>query len=291
MFEIFNLKDKTSYFQSGANVGIYDLGNGKAVLIDSCEHSRIVKGFDKQLQERGLSVDTVINTHCHIDHICGNAFFKEKYGAKLLCTKKEKMFIVYPSLESEFYFSGIDTDKSKNPFFMVESSEPEIITDENLPEGFEIIPLPGHSFQMIGVRTPDNVVFLADSVISKKTWDEHKMPFFRDINESIETLEMIKTLKADLFVPSHDEPTRDITPLAEYNLVKLKELKETVYSCCDEIAFDNLFTRVINKMGITVRTQKYPMYSIMIRNALKALVDDERTGGKMQGDSFIYYRK
>ena len=73
--------------------------------------------------------------------------------------------------------------------------------------------------------------------------------------------------------------------------MKLKELKEIVYCCCDELSFDELFTRVINKMGITVRTQKYPMYSIMIRNALKALVDDERIGGKMEGDSFVYYRK
>lgn len=290
-YEILPLKGKTSYFQSSANVGIYEISNDEVILIDACEHIRVVRNLDKQLTERGLKVNTIIDTHCHVDHICGNAYFKEKYNAKLLSTDKEKMFIKYPTLEPEFYYAGIDTNKKLNPFFLTEPSEPEVITDNNIPEGFEIIPLPGHSFEMIGVRTPDNVVFLADSVLSKKTWDEYKLPFFHDVNTAIETLEAIREMKADLFVPSHNEPLENITELADYNIEKMQKAKKLVLEICEGLSFEEIFVSLMKRLDITVLTQKYPMYSLMLRNLLKALVDDNKIGAKMVDEKFLYYRK
>ncbi len=288
MFEVKHIKGNTYYFEAYTNVGIYHLGNNRVVLIDGADHKRMAKAVNNYLKAENLVVDTIICTHCHVDHICGNKLFYDNYGCKILGTEKEKPFIAQPDLEGAFYFNGIDTDKSRNPFFMVEPTVVETLTEENLPEGLEIISLPGHAFDMIGVRTSDNVVFLADSILSEKTWTEYKAPFFHDVNNSIITLEKIKGIEADVFVPSHNEPLEDITALAELNIEKLKELKVIVYELCAGIGFDEMFTAFLNKLSLTIRTEKYVSYSVMLRNILQSLVEDNKIKAVMDEGRFIY---
>lgn len=290
MFEFIHLSGGTYYFQSFSNVGIYEKGDGKVILIDACDHKRMVRSINNYLDKKELTIETVINTHCHVDHICGNKTFKDKYGCKILSTRAEQPFIYYTQLEPSFYFAGIDTDKSRNPFFMIEPSESEVITEENTPDGFEIIPLPGHSFEMIGVRTPDDIVFLADSILAERTWREHRMPFFHNVNESIKTLKKLKTLEAKLFVPAHDEPSQDIKALADYNIERLNNLKSIVLDLCEGKGFDELFGAVMKALDLNIKTEKYPTYAVMVRNILQALVEDEKIKAVMDGINFIYHR-
>ena len=291
MFEIKGIKNNTWYFEAFSNVGIYTPDGKNAVLIDSCDHPRMVKALDRQLTEMGLSVTAIINTHCHVDHICGNRYFKEKYGCRLMSTEKEKLFIRYPALESEFYYAGVDIKKESSPFFLAEPSETEIIGEDNLPDGIKIVPLPGHGFEMVGVITADNVFFLADSVLSKKTWDEYRLPFFHDVNKTIETLEMIKTVKSDIYVPSHDAPTDSIEDLAQYNIDRLKEKKELVLSFCEGRSVEGIYAEYAKKEGISPRAEKYPMFEVMIRNLLQALVDDGRIHAVYDNHRLIYELK
>ncbi len=286
-----HIRNNTYYYQAYTNVGIYKLNDKEALLIDSCDHKRMAKGLNKQLSEMGLKVKTIINTHCHVDHICGNSYFYNEHQCQLLSTKAEQAFISYPDMEPKFYFSGINTDKNRNPFFLVEPSQTEIITQNNIPEGFEIIPLPGHSFEMIGVRTPDNVVFLADAILSSLTWDDYKMPFFYDVNTSLQTMEKIKGIEADYFVPSHNAVITDIRELAQYNIDKMKEKKELVLQLSEGKSFDEIFKAVIEKQNLIIRTEKYPMYALMLRNFLQSLVEDDKIYGLLENNIFVYHRK
>ncbi len=291
MFEVQLIKGTTYYYEAFSNIGIYCKDDGKAILIDSCDHMRMVKNVDRFLTEKGLTVETIINTHGHADHICGNKFFKDKYGCNILSTEKEKFFIKNPHLEMDFYFEGIEHNQSQNPFYTVEPTDSQIITEENLPEGFSIVPLPGHSFEMIGVRTPDNVLFLSDSLLSAFTWENHKLPFFNHVNTSLVTLEKIKDMKADFFVPTHDKITDDIRGYADYNISKLKERKELICSFCEERSFDEIFPLLIEKCEINVRPGKYAMYTIMLRKLLQSLIEDGRITSEYKNMILVYKRK
>lgn len=291
MFEVKHLKGNTYYFEAFTNVGIYRLSENRVVLIDGTDHTRMAKAVDNYLKSENLTVDTIICTHCHVDHICGNKFFYEKYGCKILGTEKELPFIIQPDLEGSFYFSGIDTDKSRNPFFTVEPTIAQLLTEEKLPKGIEIIKLPGHAFDMVGVRTEDNVLFVADSILSEKTWTEFKAPFFHDVNKSIETLKMLKKTEADIFVPSHNEPLTDIRDLADCNISNLEKLKDIVYELCNGIGFDDIFTAFLQRLSLNIRTEKYVSYSVMLRNILQSLVEDEKIKGIVDKGKFIYISK
>lgn len=292
MFDIVETIGSTFYYSAFSNVGVYKLNKSEVILIDACDHKRMVRSLDGILEKNGLRVKTIINTHCHVDHITGNKFFFDKYGCRILASKGEQGFIAYPDREPRFYYSGINTfNKDRNPFFITEPSDAEVITADNSPEGFEIIPLPGHSFDMIGVRTPDNVVFLADAILSKKTWDEYKLPFFYNVNESIQTLKDMQNLKAKLFVPAHDEPLSDICELAEYNIKGMQHKKELIYDLCDGKNFDQIFADVIDALELRIVTSKYPMYAVMVRNFLQSLVDDDAVENEMENSVLIYHKK
>lgn len=291
MFEINKILGKTSYFSTFSNVGIFDLGHGEVLLIDTCDHPRMVKNLDRLLCAKSLKVKTVINTHCHVDHIAGNKFFEDKYACELLADEEECFFVRQPDFEAKFYYAGIDTDKSRNPFFSVEPSIPKAITKDNVPEGIEVFDLPGHSFNMIGVKTQDDVVFLADAVLSKKTWEKHKLPFFHDVNSSIDTLEKIKEMDGKVFVPSHDDPTENISELAQYNINKMNERKDLVYDICEGHSYDEMFSLLIQALDLKLTTSKYPMYAIMLRNFLQSLVEDKAIYAKIEDNArFIYHR-
>lgn len=291
MFEVKHLIGNTFYYDAFTNVGIYRLGGNEAVLIDSCDHKRMVKGLDKELDAMGLRVSLVINTHCHVDHICGNRYFQDKYGCKILSTRLEQGFIYKPDLEPDFYNVALGGNKSNNPFYGIEPSEAEIITADNIPEGFEIVGLPGHGFEMVGVRTPDDVLFLADSVLSELTWESYKLPFFYSVNKATETLEKIKDMRARLFVPSHNAPVEDIRPLAEYNIEKLKEKKELIYALCNNRSFEELFCEVMEKEELAIKAPKYCMYAVMVRNFLQALIEDDKIYCELENNRMIYHKK
>ena len=293
MFDIVDTIGNTFYYSAFSNVGVCKLNKSEVVLIDSCDHKRMVKSLDTILENNNLRVKTIINTHCHIDHITGNKFFYDKYGCQILSSKGEQGFIAYPDREPTFYFSGLNSNRNKirNPFFTTQPSDAEIITKDNTPEGFEIIPLPGHSFDMIGVRTPDDVVFLADAILSKKTWDEYKLPFFYNVNESMQTLKNIQNIKAKMFIPAHDEPLKDICELAEYNIKSMKHKKELIYDLCDGKSFEKLFAELIDTLEIRLVTSKYPMYANMTRNFLQSLVDDDVIEAIFEDSVLVYHRK
>lgn len=291
MFEVKHLKGNTYYYEAFTNVGIYVTEEKKAILIDSCDHKRMVRGLDRILTEMGLTVDTIINTHSHPDHICGNAFFKEKYGCRILSSAKEQPFIRFVGLDVDFHYAGIDIDKSINPFYGPEGTIAEVITEENLPKGFEVISLPGHNYEMLGVRTPDGVLFLADSILSKKTWQEHALPYFYDVNKTIETLEKIREIENDIYVPSHDNPAQEIKELADYNIEVLCGIKKDVLRLCENRTFEETFYAYTKEKEIKFTKDKYPFSSAMIRNFLQALIEDKAIGTKVENGRLIYYIK
>lgn len=75
-------------------------------------------------------------------------------------------------------FGGYPPKELRHKFLMAQESKAEYLTADVLPEGFEIIPLPGHFFDMVGFRTPDQVVYLADCLSSKETLDKYQIDLF-----------------------------------------------------------------------------------------------------------------
>lgn len=69
---------------------VWDNETKEAAVIDpGCCNKKEETLLSKFIDEHKLNLLFIINTHCHIDHILGNTFIKEKYGSKLLIPEKD----------------------------------------------------------------------------------------------------------------------------------------------------------------------------------------------------------
>ena len=109
---------------------------------------------------------------------------------------------------------------------------PEPLTPEVLPQGFELIELPGHFFSMVGFRTPTMWSTWRTACPSKETLDKYQIGVLYDVGAYLDTLEKVKTMQAKCFVPSHAAPTEDIAPLAQYNIDKVQQIATKILDLC-----------------------------------------------------------
>lgn len=289
MFELKKLINNTYYLECFSNIGVYYLGNGEVILIDAGDHKKSVSDLNKALEERNWKVKAVFNTHSHLDHVAGNRFFKETYGCKVYASEKEQFYGENTQIDIAEIFLGVPIKINKTSMLNNPGTETELLTEETLPEGFEIMCLPGHTFNMIGIKTPDDVWFIGDSILAKQTYESYKIPFFFDINKSIETCEMISEMEAAYFVPSHDTPYKNnIKNLALYNADKLREIKEYILSVADGRTLEEIMQKTYEDLEIIYNLEKYARVIFTLRAVLQSLISDGRINAEIIGGKLIY---
>ena len=127
---------------------------------------------------------------------------------------------------------------------------------------------------MVGFRTADDVVYLADCLSSKETLDKYQIGFIYDVGAYLSTLEMVKTLKAKMFVPAHAEATENIAELAQYNIDKVNEIAAKIVEICGTpICFESLLKRLFDDYGLAMNFQQYVLVGSTVRSYLSWLKD------------------
>ena len=108
---------------------------------------------------------------------------QQQTGCKIFTSGLEAAFTNYPVLEPSFLYGGYPFKEFRDKFLLAQPSNAVDIGDPDFPNELEIIPLPGHFFDMIGIRTPDDVVFLGDCVSSRAVLERYQICFIYDIAE------------------------------------------------------------------------------------------------------------
>jgi hydroxyacylglutathione hydrolase len=100
--------------------------------------------IDRQLQKRGLSLTHILNTHHHFDHVDGNLFLKEKYGAAIIGPKADAKRI-----------PGIDIALADGEMFKFGTYD------------IHLIHTPGHTLGHCAYYVPDEKsVFVGDTLFT-----------------------------------------------------------------------------------------------------------------------------
>ena len=174
---------------------------------------------------------------------------------------------------------------------MAQESDAQELTPESLPEGFEIIPLPGHFFDMVGFRTPDDVVYLADCLSSRETLDKYQIGFIYDVAAYLKTLEMVKSLRAKMFIPAHAAASEDVANLAQYNIDKVQEIADKIIGICQEpICFEAILQKLFADYGLTMNFEQYVLVGSTVRSYLAWLKDTSRLNGLFENNMLLWQR-
>ncbi len=291
MYELIQISKQSYYIQSPAKIGLVRLEGEDVCLIDSGNDKDAGRRIRKLLDANGWRLTAIYNTHSNADHIGGNQYLQGQTGCKIYAPGIDCTFTQYPVLEPSFLYGGYPCRELRHKFLMAQESDVCKLTADCLPKGFQAIPLPGHFFDMTGFRTPDNIVFLADCLSSREILDKYQISFIYDVAAYLDTLEMVKSLQAELFVPAHAEATENVTGLVQYNIDKVLEIAEKITTICQEpLCFESVLQKLFTDYGLTLNFEQYVLVGSTIRSYLAWLKDTGRLEVLFKNNMLLWQR-
>ena len=273
MYELIQVGTNTYVIDCPAKIGLFVEGE-RAFLIDSGNDKDAGKKVLKILESRGWQLAAILNTHSHADHIGGNRLLQERTGCPVYAPDAEVAAIRHPWLEPTTLYGGFPCRALRNKFLMAQPSDVRGLETLTLPQGMEVIPLPGHTPQMVGFRTPDSVVFLADCLSGETILEKYHVSYLYDLEEYLKTLDRVAAMEAALFVPAHAPAATDIRPLAEVNRRKAEEIAGLLRAFCRPgRTAEELLQAVFDHYDLPMDFNQYVLVGSTIRSYLSALCD------------------
>ncbi len=188
-------------FQENTYV-IYDETREAAIIDPGCYDPAEQKVLDQFVIQNNLIVKYLLNTHCHIDHVLGNAHVLMKYNVPFLIHKNEEALL-----------RAVKTYSSNYGFQQYHEALPSGYLAEGDKINFgktelEVIFLPGHSPGHVGFYHRNDKVILSGDVLFEGSIGRTDLPG-GDFNTLIDSIhKKLFTLPNDVIVyPGHGNST------------------------------------------------------------------------------------
>jgi glyoxylase-like metal-dependent hydrolase (beta-lactamase superfamily II) len=270
-YKLVHVKGNTYYLDGAAKIGIIKNVNDpdKSIVIDTGIDDDAGRRLMKIMQENGMGIGSIINTHSHADHCGGNSIIKSRMGCVIYAPPFDKGIIEYPELEPFYLYSAYPLKELDTKFLKAKGTRVDFVLEEGqlIIDGvvLDIIALHGHTPAMVGVATSDNVFFAGDSFFSKSILEKHGLPYFTGIGEAISTLKIIKSMNYDYYVPSHGEALTEPGDTLEANIRLLEDIIEYIADICSKtLDREEIVASIIGKYDIK---QTIPQYYLTVSTA------------------------
>ncbi len=269
------------YYPSQVVIGGYKI-DGQLLLIDTGNDDSSVRKAYRDFGD--IQVVAVLNTHSHADHCGGNAFIQNRFNAPIYAPSIEQAFIETPILEPAYLYGAYPLQTLQNKFLM---AKPSLVTRTIIEESpilidfngnthvFDPISLKGHSPNQYGYRTPDDIIYLGDALISTEMVEKHPLIFTYDVTEHLRSLDKLKTLTAKGFVMAHGGYFDDIQSIIASNEKSLLTAQAIIYDRVSKApcTFDALHQSLSERYNLTENVSQNLLNRSVIHAHVKHLVD------------------
>ncbi|SHF32538.1 Glyoxylase, beta-lactamase superfamily II [Desulforamulus putei DSM 12395] len=290
------IKNSVYVFKAPTNIGVIASDTGEAIVIDTGIDESVARKLLREVEKEGFRIKAIVNTHSHADHIGGNPFITARTGAVVCASPLETPFIETPLFEPVMLTGGASPWKEmRNKFLLAKPST----VGEKLQAGpvnlcglhLEIVALPGHSVDQIGVLY-DGVLFAGDAYISGSLLEKHGIPYNVDIQAYLASLEKLGSLSCEWYVPSHGEPSQDITSDIEYNRSKVLKLIEQIESRLSESwEAEGLVSQLCSHLGVTAANPGlFFLYRTAVVAFLSYLYEQGRAKTTIQDNRLLWHK-
>lgn len=157
-------------FQENTYV-IADEETRECVIVDpGCYEQMERSELTNFIDENGYKVKMLWNTHCHIDHVLGNEFVKQKYSTRLYMHRTEEFVLNAQKILAPHY-----------GFNQYQESRPDEFLNENDHlsvgnESFTVLFVPGHSPGHIAFYNEKQKVVIAGDVLFRSSIGRTDLP-------------------------------------------------------------------------------------------------------------------
>ena len=292
MYDLVKINDNDYYIDYPSKIGVVRINESDVVLIDSGNDAYAGKKALKILNENGWNLKAIYNTHCHADHIGGNRYLQEKTGCKCYAFGTEETFASATFLAPVSFFGGKPIKQLNCKCLKAEQSNVSPLSEEDLPYGMSIIPLPGHTENMVGFLTKDKTAFIADVVSSSKTIDKYGVFYLWDYKTLLNTLDSLKSIDAKIFVPSHAEATSDITDLVRINKEIILKIVAMLLEICEKpTCFDEILKTVFDRFSLVMNAQQFALVGSTVRSYLSKMAEENLLDISFDGNYMLWGKK
>lgn len=290
MFDLVSVGAHTYYIEFPSRIGIYKPDETEDVyLIDSGNDGRTAKRVLKVINEQGWNLKAIFNTHCHADHVGGNAYLQEQTGCKIYVPDIDCGAVNNPVLNPVMLYGAYPSAELTRKFYMAEKSVAMPISEAELPKGLEVFTLYGHTMGMVGYKTADNVLFIADSLASEEVLKRYTVTYLIDVEQYLATLDRLGTLGARLYIPSHCEPVENIEALAEINKQYVEKVISEILSLCREPQLcDDIIKHFFDNNELAFNMMQYALIGSTVRSYLSYLREREKISVVYNGNRLFW---
>lgn len=150
---------------------VYD-DNKNALIVDpgcyTSEQKQLLVDF---IDQEALKIHAILNTHCHIDHVFGNAYLAQKYGVDIITHQGELATLSMAGPSAQMYgFTAYEP--SPLPTIFVEEGVEIAFGDLK----FKVIFAPGHSAAHIAFYNEENAMLLSGDVLFRGSFGRYDLP-------------------------------------------------------------------------------------------------------------------
>ena len=122
------------------------------------------------------------------------------------------------SLSSSLSYLGLENEITRDPARLETADRIILPTEDRITfcgATFDIIHTPGHTVDHICTRTPDNVLYLGDAMMTGRTLHHSKFPFAFCVRDYLDSMRKMRTEPADKFIVAHYGIYDEILPLVD----------------------------------------------------------------------------
>ena len=288
MYELINAAGNTYYIDCPSKVGVWVSGTD-VWLIDSGNNKEAARKILKAVREQGWEVKAIINTHSHADHCGGNQFIAERTACDIYAPFLESLIVNEPLLEPALLYGGNPPKQLRNKFLMAQPSDAKPLSADVLPEGFEIADLRGHSWDMVGIKTPDGVWFVGDSLFGEETLEKYHVSYLTDPVAFLESLEALEKLDGECFIPSHSPVLKDVKDLTAKNRAKTLEIMGVIENACLEPKdSEEIIKAVFDHYSLTLTFEQHALVGSTVRSYITSLYDGGKLGAVIEDNRLLW---
>jgi glyoxylase-like metal-dependent hydrolase (beta-lactamase superfamily II) len=257
-----HLKGNVYYVPGASNVGLVTTNDGRALLVDTGIGKRSGRQLLRMLQERGLELGAIFNTHCHGDHVGGNAYLVQQTGARVYAPRHDAIAIEQPVWGTMCMFGGADPlAELETPRFAAQACQ----VDERVSAGVvvvggtpvEAVPLPGHTGSHTGYVIED-VFFTGDILAGEQELARAPITYAYSITMRLQSLRKLRDYSCAHYVLGHGEPLKSIDALIERNIDQVNDVLGSIKAFLAQgcASIDDIYAAICRQYGLSVRTLK-----------------------------------